>query len=247
MAAWYKTGTVTVTQLFYDVVGVDTLWSTQVSVGDIFTVDNTNLYEIESITDDTHLVLATAFAETSVIAGTYSIIRNFAATTSAILAAALAEMLNRWHNREDEWYAWHNGTVTGGTNNDGQYPFTDLAGNVTLINCPAKMVALALAAGSTSVVDTSGTIALNFAQSSGFYVTLTGTGRTVTFANPVSGQVYRLLLIQGSGGSKTITTWPTITWLNGATAPVLSSTAAKADAVTLWYVNGVYYGSFTSA
>lgn len=107
----------------------------------------------------------------------------------------------------------------------------------------ASLKSLFLQAGAPSVSDSSGTIALDFATYAGFYCILSGTGRTVTFTNPTEGQVYRLLLIQGSGGSKTITTWPTMTWLGGGSAPTLSTTEGKADAVTIWYVNGVYYGS----
>lgn len=107
----------------------------------------------------------------------------------------------------------------------------------------ASLKSLFLQSESASVSDSSGTIAINLAISAGFYCTLSGTGRTVTFTNPTEGQVYRLLLIQGSGGSKTITTWPTMTWLGGGSAPTLSTTEGKADAVTIWYVNGVYYGS----
>lgn len=110
-------------------------------------------------------------------------------------------------------------------------------------NIKKTLKPLFLQAGAPSVSDSSGTIALDFATYAGFYCILSGTGRTVTFTNPTEGQVYRLLLIQGSGGSKTITTWPTMTWLGGGSAPTLSTTEGKADAVTIWYVNGVYYGS----
>ena len=53
MSTWYKAGTVTITNGSANVVGVDTLWASQVSVGDVFTIDGTKLYEIASITDNT--------------------------------------------------------------------------------------------------------------------------------------------------------------------------------------------------
>jgi len=84
------------------------------------------------------------------------------------------------------------------------------------------------------------TIAIDWNNGSTQYVTLGSTGRTVTFANPVAGMVYRFIIIQGSGGSKTITTWPTIKW-SGGSAPTLTATAGQADIVTLIYVNGNYY------
>lgn len=96
-----------------------------------------------------------------------------------------------------------------------------------------------LLGGSQSASDTSGTIAINWALGATVYVTLTGTGRTVTFANPVNGQVYRLRLLQGNGGSKTITTWPDINW-QGGSAPTLSTSVGLADWVTLVYWNSTY-------
>ena len=104
-----------------------------------------------------------------------------------------------------------------------------------------------LRAGTDALVDTTGTITFDANVAGGFYVTLTGTGRTMAMSNLVEGQVYRGLFIQGSGGSKTITTWPTITWLSGGTVPVLSTTAGAADAITFWKVNGTLYASFVGA
>lgn len=89
------------------------------------------------------------------------------------------------------------------------------------------------------------TIAINWKNGATQYVVLGATGRTVTFANPREGEVYRIIVIQGSGGSKTITTWPTVKWAGGA-APTLSTTAAYIDIVTLLYCNGVYYGDIST-
>ena len=142
MTNWYRAGIVDVVSASKSIVGAGTLWEDQVAAGDLFTLDGDHFYEIETITDDTHIVLKTNYLESSGDDQSYAIIRNFASTTNATLAARLAELLNRWHTREDEWYAWHNGTRTGGTNHDGRYPFTDAAGDVILIACPDKMDAL---------------------------------------------------------------------------------------------------------
>jgi len=99
-----------------------------------------------------------------------------------------------------------------------------------------------LRAGSFSWSDSSGTIAIDWRQGGTQYGTLTGTGRTVTFANMVEGQVYRIPITQGSGGSKTITTWPTMTWLGGGTAPTLSTVEGKTDIITVLRSNGICYG-----
>ena len=92
--------------------------------------------------------------------------------------------------------------------------------------------------GSYQLTDGS-TIAVNWNNGASQYVTLTSTGRTVTFANPVAGNVYRLTLIQDGSGSETITTWLTIKWYGGA-APTLSTAAGRYDSVTCHYINSVY-------
>lgn len=90
------------------------------------------------------------------------------------------------------------------------------------------------------------TIAIDWDNGATQYVTLGATGRTVTFANPREGEVYRFIIIQDATGSRTITTWPTIKWAGGA-APTLSTTAAYIDIVTLLYCNSVYYGDCSFA
>ena len=97
-----------------------------------------------------------------------------------------------------------------------------------------------MSAGAYELTD-GATIAIDWDNGSTQYVVLGATGRTVTFANPVDGQVYRIIVIQDGTGSRTITTWPTIKWA-GRVAPTLSTTAAYIDIVTLLYCNSVYYG-----
>jgi len=143
MSTWYKAGTVTITNGSANVVGVDTLWASQVSVGDVFTIDGTKLYEIASITDNTHLVLQAAYTGTTAGNSSYGIIRNFTGTTQAELAADLAALLNSWQTREDQYRNWQAGTSTGGTAGDGAYPITDILGNTYNYFSPAKLDKLA--------------------------------------------------------------------------------------------------------
>lgn len=84
------------------------------------------------------------------------------------------------------------------------------------------------------------TIAVDWNNGDTQYVTIAATGRTLTFANPREGRIYRLVVIQDGSGSRTITTWPTIKWAGGS-APTLTTTASRADIVTLLYCNSVYY------
>lgn len=104
--AWYKTGTVSVTNGSLNVVGVDTQWLTQCASGDLFTLDGSQFYEVGSITDDTHLVLNKVYIGTTLSAQSYAIIRNFTSTTNAALALSLADMLAKWHFSLDELLLW---------------------------------------------------------------------------------------------------------------------------------------------
>lgn len=90
------------------------------------------------------------------------------------------------------------------------------------------------------------TIAIDWDDGATQYVVLGATGRTVTFANPLTGEVYRLIIIQDATGSRTITTWPTVEWAGGA-APTLSTAANAIDIVTLLYVGTTYYGDCSFA
>ena len=103
----------------------------------------------------------------------------------------------------------------------------------------------AMPAGAYELTDDA-TIAIDWDNGATQYVVLGATGRTVTFANPVNGAVYRFIIIQDGTGSRTITTWPTIKWTGGA-APTLSTAAAAIDIVTLLYANSVYYGDYAAA
>lgn len=55
-----------------------------------------------------------------------------------------------------------------------------------------------------------------------------GGNRTLALDNEQVGQAFIIRLIQGSGGSKTVTWWTTIKW-PGGTAPTLSTTESDVD------------------
>jgi len=95
--------------------------------------------------------------------------------------------------------------------------------------------------GAVKALSDGATIAIDWDNGATQYVTLGATGRTVTFANPREGEVYRFIIIQDGTGSRTITTWPMIKWAGGS-APTLTTTGGKADVVTLLYANSSYYG-----
>lgn len=66
--SWYRTGTVTVTNGSKNVTGVGTLWASSVNVGDAFALVDANgnptgaWYEVESVTNNTTLVLKQSYA-----------------------------------------------------------------------------------------------------------------------------------------------------------------------------------------
>jgi len=70
-------------------------------------------------------------------------------------------------------------------------------------------------------------------------LTLTGTGRTLTFTNMVNGEAITLMVNDGTDG--TITTWNATFVNNGAAAPTLSTTGYTV--VSLWKVGGVVYAA----
>ena len=89
---WYKTGTITVAAGSTTVTGSGTSWvDVGIKPGDILTVDRSTLYEIASVNSNTSITLATAMAS-GVSNGGYFIIRNFAGTLEADLAADVARL-----------------------------------------------------------------------------------------------------------------------------------------------------------
>lgn len=84
------------------------------------------------------------------------------------------------------------------------------------------------------------TIALDWNNGNVQEVTLGG-NRTFTFANPIAGSRYVIIVVQDATGSRTIT-WPTIKWTGGST-PALTTTAGKKDIFTLIYDGTDYLGA----
>ena len=73
-----------------------------------------------------------------------------------------------------------------------------------------------------------------------------GTGRTLTLSNVIAGYSYTLRLIQGAGGSHTVTTWTNVRWSNG-TLPTLTTTAGATDMITLYAITATsFVGYFTA-
>ena len=99
---WYRTGTVDITQGSTNVTGVGTNWQTAgIQPGDVFMVGNSVLYEIADIGDNTNIVLQSAFQGATGTAQNYSILRNFAGTMQAQIAAQVSELVNKYESYID--------------------------------------------------------------------------------------------------------------------------------------------------
>lgn len=97
---WYRQGTVAVTNGSTAVTGTTTAWTTNVKPGDGITFDGgASWYEIESVTDNTHLVLATNFGGSTASGVSYAIDRRSLAwqvgSEAAARVLALQEMLQQ--------------------------------------------------------------------------------------------------------------------------------------------------------
>ncbi len=148
---WYRDGKVAVTTGNKTIVGNGTLWLSQARQGDIFIGPDNGIYEITAVTDDTHINVKTvagveAYQGATLGNQNYSVIRNFAETTNADLAAKYVTLMNAWQTREDQFRAWHGGTLTGGWDMNGQnpgtgpyYPLTDAYGMTGYYKCPASL------------------------------------------------------------------------------------------------------------
>lgn len=87
---------------------------------------------------------------------------------------------------------------------------------------------------------TSGSVSVDWDAGTICTITMTG-ATTFTDSNASAGQTMVYYLKQDSTGSRTVT-WPTTTWLEGGTAPTLTTTANKTDIIVRYYDGSVYWG-----
>lgn len=85
------------------------------------------------------------------------------------------------------------------------------------------------------------TITFNMATSPIHNVTLGG-NRTLAVSNVATSQAFIVILKQDGTGSRTVTWWSGIKWVN-ATVPTLTTTANRYDIFAFIYDGTNYYGS----
>jgi hypothetical protein len=127
----------------------------------------------------------------------------------------------------------HTGDVTGATS------LTISNGVVTAAKLGTDINTKVLTGGAVKTITDGATLSVDWSNGSTQGVTLGGNRTFNAPTNAVAGQVYRLILIQDATGSRTVTWWGGIKWADG-TQPTLTTTAYKADIVTMLY-DGVYY------
>lgn len=100
-------------------------------------------------------------------------------------------------------------------------------------------------AGQYSAIQYTTTTTLDWNNRNVQYIQLASGGQTFTFANPIGGARYVLIVKQPSAGAAGTVTWPiTVKWPSG-NAPTLTTTNNKVDMIGLLYdsVNSVYYAT----
>ena len=136
--------------------------------------------------------------------------------------------------------SWTTATDGSRQSNIGFSTVTNAGALTELVRMDGKQMKVAGQYVSTKFALTDGaTIALDWNNSNVQSVTLGG-NRTFTFANPLTGGRYLIVLKQDGTGSRTVT-WPTIKW-RGGTAPTLTTTANKTDLITIVYDGTDYFG-----
>lgn len=251
--AWYRGGSVAVTNGSTAVVGTGTIFSSQVKEGDIFFVgaNKQDMYEIAAVVDDTHLTLHDPFAGTTATAAAYAIIQNFTNTPTAELTSEYAALLAATVKRNAEFQTWLTGTATGGPSSNGYYPLTDMDGNTSLVPCPALIVVPVATPTVTVTNVNTGLFPLAQDNPAGsaysidlktkcvHNVVLDQPTCDMSFINansdPDYAQHFSLVLVQSTGSNKV--NWPASVRWNQNRLPILSVTAGQRDVVDFFSID----------
>ena len=104
--AWYRQGTVSITNGTTKVTGVGTHFTTAgINPGATFRIDGRPYaYEVARVVSDTEIQLAKPFFDVNVSGAAYSIDRNFQSTTNARLAADVSDLVGIYEDVRDGVY-----------------------------------------------------------------------------------------------------------------------------------------------
>lgn len=125
--AWYKTGTVSVTNGSPTVTGTLTEFLTHCKVGDIFTIDKSRIYEIQSVDSDTQLTLHESYGGSTDAASAYYIIPNFTNSLNAEVVSRVIDLIDLYETALDNDFKGSPGMVWKGAYSAGvQYAKDDV-------------------------------------------------------------------------------------------------------------------------
>jgi hypothetical protein len=134
--AWYRVGTVNVTNGNQSVVGVDTNWQSDViaiAIGDIFTLDAKTWYEVTAVNSDTSITLDRGFEGSTGTNKTYAILRNTSGTILTRIAGQVSVQFNQKQLFLDELRTWLN-------SGNAAEELTDSHGLKQSLKTPSQMV-----------------------------------------------------------------------------------------------------------
>ena len=86
----------------------------------------------------------------------------------------------------------------------------------------------------TQTLASAGAVTVDTSTCDSVKVTLNASASSSSFTNGTSGQILRVGIVQGTGGSKTFA-WPSSCKFAGGAAPTLSTTAGYVDYVTFLF------------
>ncbi len=223
------TGTVTVVQSSTTVEGTNTLFTTELAVGDairIFRVDDshghlggTEIFTVSSITDADTLVLDSAYAGENESGLT-------AYTDSNLLVVKNGDGVDKVAINKT-------GNIgIGVTDPDAQL---EVNGDIHVENT------VYFTAETVNTIADGATGAIDWNVSQKQKLTITGTGITVNFTDP-AGVCNLLLRVSQGDGSDVIGTWDSdIKWAGGS-APTLSTGSGEIDILSFYWDGSKYYG-----
>mgnify|MGYP003632671218 FL=1 len=146
--AWYRVGTVSVTNNNAAIVGIGSNWLNDViaiAIGDAFTIDAKTWYEVISVNDDTSITLDRGFEGATASDVEYAILRNTSGTILTRIAGQIAVQFNQKQLFLDELRNWL-------TSEDETATLTDSHGIAHVVKTVNKIQELTGTAASEDVV-----------------------------------------------------------------------------------------------
>lgn len=133
----YRDGTLSLVNASTTITGVGTLFVANVGVGDIIICENSQCFEVVSVTDNTHLVVDVPAKQTGSFK--YGCLRFVTAVNFRDLSVKIEQFLADRQTNLNEFTTWMTGTRTGGPASNGYYPLTNRYGVVGQFACPALL------------------------------------------------------------------------------------------------------------